>query len=220
MKSTTLPNEGDKKIKTGNFLDPRDENQYKWVKIGSQVWMAENLRYNAHESSPKSINGIWVYGNKCKNFQQTENYQTYGCLYDWDTALKCCPPGWHLPSDAEWTQLETYLIANGYNNDEKSTGNKIVKSLASTTTWLSCLNPGTIGNNLSANNKSGFTALPGGTRGYRGTFVSVGLGGYWWSGTEFNSSRAWNRTLTYNKANFRHHHCSKAYGLSVRCVRD
>jgi len=76
------------------------------------------------------------------------------------------PEGWHVPTDAEWTTLEEHLIANGYNYDGTTTGNKIAKAMASTTGWISSTAPGVPGNNQSSNNSSGFNALPEGNRSY------------------------------------------------------
>jgi len=87
----------DVQSKTGTFTDARDNHAYKWVRIGDQVWMAENLAYK-----PSSGN-YWAYNN------DQNNIAIYGYLYDWKTACNVCPSGWHLPSDAEWTKLRDYL---------------------------------------------------------------------------------------------------------------
>ena len=80
----------------GTFTDSRDGNTYKWIEIGNQIWMAENLNFHANS-------GCWVYDNN------PENADTYGRLYNWETARNVCPDGWHLPSDNEWKELEVYL---------------------------------------------------------------------------------------------------------------
>ncbi len=121
------------KLKDANtFTDPRDGHKYRWVKIGGQVWMAENLAFMPWVNPPKKQEyGIWVYdyeGEDVAEAKATENYQMYGCLYDWATAMALepkyleerwggdtvehqgiCPPGWHLPTDGEWKVLEKAL---------------------------------------------------------------------------------------------------------------
>ena len=93
---------------SGTFTDERDNHEYKWVRIGNQIWMAENLAYAPTVCGSTGNCGIYVY-----DYQGTgnygENYGLYGCLYDWETAQKVCPDGWHLPSDEEWMELEQFL---------------------------------------------------------------------------------------------------------------
>ena len=126
----TNPNEGNK---TGTFTDSRDNHVYKWVKIGDQTWMAENLTYKP--SSGK----YWAYDNN------ENNAATYGYLYDWETAKTIAPTGWHLPSQSEW---ETLVNSLGGKNKAYT---KLLES--GTQHW------GTPNN---ATNETGFTALPGG----------------------------------------------------------
>ena len=132
-------------IEYGSFTDSRDGKVYKTVTIGEQVWMAENLAYlpsvvgPATESYTAPYYYVYGYdGTSVATAKATTNYQTYGVLYNWPAALTACPSGWHLPSDAEWTQMKNYLIANGYNN--------IAISLASANGWQSSSNIGAIGN--------------------------------------------------------------------------
>ena len=120
-------------------------------------------------------------------------------MYNWYAVNtgKLAPAGWHVPTDAEWTELEEYLISNGYNWDGTTTSNKIAKSLASKGGWKLSSGEGNIGNDMTSNNRTGFSALPGGFRGYNGYFYSQGSYGYWWSATEGNASRAYYRYLYY-----------------------
>jgi uncharacterized protein (TIGR02145 family) len=140
---------------TGTFTDSRDDKIYKTVKIGEQVWMAENLAYK-----PTSGN-YWAYGNKAVNIA------VYGYLYDWQTAQNVCPNGWHLPSDTEWTVLIDYL------GGKDGAGGKLKE--AGTQHWKSP--------NTGATNEVGFSALPGGRSGSGEAFYSIGNSGYWWSAT-------------------------------------
>jgi uncharacterized protein (TIGR02145 family) len=149
----------------GTFTDPHDGNVYKTVKIGEQVWMAENLRYIPHVCPADEQGGIWVYGYNGHEISQakaTDNYKVYGCLYNWEKAKSACPFGWHLPTDNEW---KTLLYSHG---DVKFVGGKL-KSLAK---WESP--------NLGATNEFGFSALPGGGRSFRGSFILINFWGNWW----------------------------------------
>ena len=211
------------------FTDSRDGKVYKTVTIGEQVWMAENLAYlpsvvgPATESYTDPYYYVYGYdGTSVATAKATTNYQTYGVLYNWPAALSACPPGWHLPSDAEWTQLEEYLIANGYNYDGTTTGNQIAKSMANYSGWNTSSTVGAVGNTdyPEYRNKSGFTALPGGYRSNKGTFNGVGLNGNWWSSTRYPTNNAWYRRLYYNTSSVNSYNTNKDLGFSVRCVRD
>ncbi|MDD2297287.1 MAG: FISUMP domain-containing protein [Sphaerochaetaceae bacterium] len=219
------------------FTDSRDGIVYETVTIGEQVWMAENLAYLPSVVGPAtgSYTAPYYYvygydGTSVATAKATTNYQTYGVLYNWPAALTVCPPGWHLPSDEEWTELETYLANNGYNYDGSTGGDdiraKIAISMASATGWDAdnFAFAGTIGNTNAAydayRNKSGFTALPGGYRYVSGPFYRIGLSGYWWGSTQANSNYAWTRLLHYDSSYVYRAGTSKAYGFSVRCVRD
>jgi len=202
---------------------------YNTVQIGNQCWFKENLRttkYNDGTSITNiTNNSTWASttsGAYCCYSNSTSNCTTYGALYNWYavTTGKLCPSGWHVPSDAEWTTLTNYLSANS-TYWCGSNSNYIAKSLASTTLWSSSTNTCAIGNNLSTNNSTGFSALPGGGRyGSGGSFYDLGSFGYWWSSTEFDGSHAWNRYLFYDVANVLRFSNSKRYGFSVRCLRD
>ncbi len=208
--------------------------RYKIQKIGNQWWMAENLAYlpAVYPSSAESDTEprYYVYGyngtdvSAAKQFTVYYNfYTTYGVLYNWRAALAACPPGWHLPSDDEWTELENYLIANGFNYDGTITGNKIAKSMAATTNWrvYSTNNSsGMIGTNPSSNNKSGFSALPGGYHYISGQIGFEGQTGLWWSSTENFEFYAWSRGLHFDYSFVSRGYHKKEYGFSVRCVRD
>jgi len=179
----------------GTFTDPRDGKVYKTVKIGNQIWMAENLAYE-----PSSGN-YWAYDN------DNSNVETYGYLYDWETACDVCPDGWHLPTDAEWTELTDYLGENA-GGKLKATGT----IEAGTGLWDAP--------NTGATNETGFTALPGGYRDTNGTFLSIGYSGFWWSATESYTNNAWYRGMRYDDSDVNGLHLDKELGFSVRCLRD
>ena len=135
------------------------------------------------------------------------------------------PEGWHVPSDAEWTTLEEYLIANGYNYDGTTTGNKIGKAMASTTGWLSSTILGYPGNDQGTNNSSGFNAFPEGIRSYDifwddGSFGSEGYSAIFWSSTENDTDFAWDRILSNRYSYLNRNGNYKQSGFSVRFVRD
>ena len=213
----------------GSFSDSRDGHQYKTVTIGEQVWMAENLAYLHSVVGPATVSKTdpyyYVYDYYSTDVvaaKATTFYALYGVLYNWPAALTACPEGWHLPSDAEWTQLENYLIANGYNYDGSTEGNKIAKSMAANSGWTTSSYTGAVGNTdyPAYRNKSGFTALPGGYRDNNEPFYYFGNYGYWWSSTETDASYAWYRSLYSDLSGVIRLKFSKDYGFSVRCLRD
>jgi uncharacterized protein (TIGR02145 family) len=216
--------------KTGSVTDI-DGNVYQTVKIGNQVWTVENLRttkYNDGTPIPlvtdktawKNLHtpGYCYYNNT----SNADSIRKYGALYNWyavDTK-KLAPKGWHVPTYAEWTILENYLIANGYNWDGTTAVNKIAKSMAAKTDWRTAADAGDIGNDLTKNNRSGFSALPGGFRGDNGYFRVIGLYGYWWSATEIGASDAYFRYLGFGDAHLYRDGIRKSCGFSVRLLRD
>ena len=209
-------------------------NVYTTVTIGTQVWTVENLRvtrYNDSTAIPLvTDNTAWrllttpaycQYNNRTN----VDSIKKWGALYNWyvvDPAnvKKIAPAGWHVPTNAEWITMENYLIANGFNYDGITTGNKIAKSLAAKTDWAPDSTAGDIGMDLTINNWSGFSALPGGSRYSNGTCTNVGYYGYWWSATALDASTAYNRFLCYDNYNLSGYNNYKSFGFSVRLVRD
>jgi uncharacterized protein (TIGR02145 family) len=167
-------------------LDTRDGKKYKTVKIGNQTWMAENLKYVAS-------------GSKCYD-NKTEYCIMYGCLYDWETAKKVCPSGWHLPSDAEWDVLMTAVG-----------GKEVAGGKLKAKRWWS--------NNGNGTDEYGFTALPGGSGYHNGRFGGIGELSYWWSSTANGRGHA---VICGMSKYDERAECSYDDGnyLSVRCVRD
>ncbi|MCX6309152.1 MAG: fibrobacter succinogenes major paralogous domain-containing protein [Bacteroidia bacterium] len=213
---------------SGSVTD-MDGNVYTTVTIGTQTWMVENLKttkYSDGTSIPLVSDGTaWAALSTpgyCYYNNDAANKNIYGALYNWYAVNtgKLAPTGWHVPTDAEWTILENYLIANGYNYDGTTSGNKIAKALAASMLWNTSTTVGAIGNDLTKNNTSGFTALPGGYRYSNGTFYSIGNYGNWWSSTEYSTTSAWYRNLNCNYSNLNRSVSTKSYGFSVRCVRD
>jgi uncharacterized protein (TIGR02145 family) len=185
-----------KMIANAGDLTDLDGNVYHTVRIGNQVWMAENLRttkYNDSTEIPEdTTQASWgdattPYFCFYKNTSNADSKRKFGALYNWYVVgtNKLAPKGWHVPSQKEWYTLQNYLISNGYNWDETTSGNKIAKSLAERADWDNYPFQGTIGYDLAANNKSGFSALPaGGCQGYISyAFDEQGYGGSWWTST-------------------------------------
>ena len=203
----------------GTFIDKRDGHRYRWVKIGSQIWMEENLAYLPTVSPPDQGSYYdryyYVIGYVGKNIaaaKATENYQTYGVLYNWKSALTACPHGWHLPSDKEWQMLEIHLGISERKADAPGLrGTDEGEKMKSTSGWY---------NNGNGTNSSGFNALPGGYRGSNGSFSSLGRTGRWWSSAEISGSNAWDRNLFFGYHQVSRNGYDKSVGFSVRCIKN
>jgi len=199
---------------SGTFTDARDNQTYKWVKIGTQTWMAENLNLTEDIKA-----GFYVTLGTC--YLTEANCTKYGRLYSWTTAMDIdtkynqqmwngssvmrqgiCPSGWHLPSDGEWSTLMLYV--EGTNN---GTAGRYLKA---TSDW---------NNEGNGQDTYGFSALPGG---YRNTsnFLQVGNRGLWWSASEEDYIGARGRFMNYNIEKLDWDSFSKQYFLSVRCLKN
>ena len=202
-----------------------DGNVYQTVTIGTQEWMAENLRVTHYRNGDPiphvTDGGTWrglSSGAYCNYDNDGGNVSTYGRLYNWyavDDSRNIAPEGWHVPTDEEWKQLEMYLGMSQSEADDigyRGTyeGGKLKES--GTTHWA---DP-----NTGATNESGFTALPGGYRGYDGYFHHMGYHAYFWSSTERDSGNACGRGLYYGNAQVSRNYGDKRLGFSVRCVRE
>ena len=167
--------------------------------------------------------GAWAYYNNDPTKPRLYNWYAVMGIHDNDPNTpnkEFAPEGWHVPSDAEWTTLQNYLIANGYNYDGTTTENKIAKAMASTTGWRSSNEPGAPGNDQSLNNSSGFNAFPEGLRNNSGSLSNEGNYTFFWSSTENNSNIAWSHYLDYNYSFLFRYLFNKTFGFSVRFVRD
>jgi len=185
---------------TGTFTDYRNGKTYKTTKIGSQTWFAENLNYDAK-------------GSKCYN-NEPINCQKYGRLYNWSSAIKACPNGWHLPSNAEWDALSRFIDGkSGTSSPYKSeTAGKYLKAKSGWNSFEGMSGNGT--DNYS------FAALPGGVGNPDGKFSSIGNYGNWWSSTKYDDNRAYNRFKSYKHNNAGWESETKSKLFSVRCVKD
>jgi uncharacterized protein (TIGR02145 family) len=218
----------------GQGVTDIDGNFYNSVIIGNQEWMSQNLKTTKYcNGDILPINNNWSTGDWGNLTVGAWNFvdgsqNNYGKLYNWFAAVdsrNICPCNWHVPTDNEWTELENYLIANGFNYDETTTGNKIAKAMASQSNfWANPTNNvGAIGNNLLLNNSSGFNALPFGT-----TLVQYGynadLYAFWWTSNEWNIDNTYAiwRGLSYQD-NYLWSGApdigGKDVGFSIRCVK-
>ncbi len=201
-----------------------DGNVYQTVTIGSQVWMAENLKVTHYRNGDPILSvtdstwSVLTSGAYCGYNNGVNNVATYGMLYNWYAVAdprNIAPEGWHVPTDEEWKQLEMYLGMSQAQADETGwrgtdEGGKLKE--AGTTHWSSP--------NIGATNESGFSALPGGRRNTNGSFYYMGFVAYFWSSTEEGSDYVWLRYLIYGSSRVYRYNTSKHYGFSVRCVRD
>jgi uncharacterized protein (TIGR02145 family) len=195
-----------------------DGNSYDTVRIGTQTWMSENLnvsRFRNGDFIPEAkTEEEWIKAGEnkqpawCYYDNDTTNGVKYGKLYNWYAVIDLrglAASGWHIPSDSEWVILTDHI-----GDDEIKE-----KKLKSTTGWANY--EGQIGN---GNNKSEFSALPGGYRDQNGAFSSMSYGGNWWCLTENNTLEAWDRYFNSIIHDADRFSTNKGNALSVRCVKD
>jgi len=215
----------------GEFIDKRDGKKYKWVKIGNQIWMVENLAYE-----PKTSDGYYGYrywkegsNNSEKNKwfsiyeDNDQNLQTYGLLYTWEAVMNdersdsnvcgICPEEWHIPTDDDWKQLELALgMPQSELNKIYYRGTTEGAKLKSISGWSRQGN---------GTNESGFSALPMGYRHYiDGRFYNIRNYATFWSSTEVSNDQAWARYLSYENSQINRYYDSKKSAFAVRCVKD
>ncbi|OQA92902.1 MAG: hypothetical protein BWY27_00114 [Bacteroidetes bacterium ADurb.Bin234] len=223
---TDIPTES--KTVNFDFVECRDEdgNNYTVVKIGNQVWMAENLKTtkylngdNIATTIPSNLNigsetdpkYQWAY-NGAEN-----NVAKFGRLYTWHVIADSrgvAPVGWHLSTNDEWNTLKNYLASIGSDN---------AKSLSADSDWKYHASIGTIGHELSGNNFSGFTALPAGFRDVSGAYEEMTESELWWTTFNVNNTNARSQYLNFasgNSLGLAALDLPKAYGFSVRCVKN
>lgn len=204
---------GDKTINF-NFVECKDVdgNYYSTITIGNQVWMAENLKTSKYRNNiaitDKTNLSTWGTSTTeaLSDYATPTNSTTYGKLYNWyavSSPNNLAPAGWHIPSDADWTNLSDFFGGLNKAGDKlKENGNSH---------WLTA--------NTTATNETGFTALPGGSRSTDNTIYDIGSVGYWWSVTEgTTTNNAWYRSLSNQNGAVTRGYFSKSGGMSVRCL--
>jgi uncharacterized protein (TIGR02145 family) len=200
-------------------------NTYQWVKIGTQTWMAENLKtVNYADNTPitegKADTNVSYTAKYWFNYNDdAANKSIYGLLYTWAAAVKgntgsltipsglqgVCPNGWHMPSDGEWTLLYNFISTHGYSGNEGTT-------LKSTSGW----------NGGNGSDVFGFKALPAGFRLYSGTYSDLGNAGNFWSATTYdlNTNNGLRRYLLNSSIIINKDDYGKRNGFSIRCVKN
>ena len=203
---------------TYGSVSDAEGNDYKTIRIGTQTWMAENLRTTRYDNGdligttiPDSLN---IYQENEPKYQWAyegnESLVTvYGRLYTWyaiKDSRNVCPAGWHVPTVAEWTTLTDFL------GGESIAGGKLKEN--GFTHWYEWTDPNP------ATNESGFTALPGGYRYNGGVFYSISYEGFWWSSDGFDPEGGWGRNISYGTNNINAFGEYAKSGYSIRCVKD
>lgn len=192
-----------------------DGNVYKTIVVGTQTWMAENLKvtkYRTGEDIPVITDDMeWdslTSGAYCNPNFFSGSATGYGLLYNWysvNDSRNIAPSGWHVPTHSEWIILSEYL------GGKNIAGGKLKES--GTVHWKSP--------NNDATNETGFTALPSGCRNSDGYFSEMGTYAYFWTSTEANASLAWFRYLNYYYPKVQESYSyGKSCGFSVRCIKD
>lgn len=233
-------------IDSDTFVDSRDGKRYKWVKIGDQIWMAENLAYlpkvfPSHDVTDKAPR-YYVYGYEGTNVSKakaTENYSKYGVLYNWNAINQwdstsnsipsnvqgIAPEGWHIPSDAEWIQLVEYIIeTKGFYGTWENSWYGIGKHLKSTGVldngsglWMNAAD------SLQGTDFFGFNALPSGFVAHDlNTFLGLNYHCAFWSCSEYKPDERfrWQIDLNFERDDLIRHFGNKAQGSSLRCIKD
>jgi uncharacterized protein (TIGR02145 family) len=207
----------------GPGVTDQNGNTYATIVIGTQEWMAENLRSSTYANGdpiPNVTDGnVWgqLSTGAWAHYENDGTYENpYGKLYNWYAVAdprNVCPTGWHVPNDSEWNSLINFLDPSASGGDNTNTAGGKMKSTG--TQYWQAPNEG-------ATNESGFSGLPGGGRSNSGgNFGSLGGQALWWSASESGAEIAWERYLySYDATIFRDNNAPKTCGMSVRCLRD
>jgi uncharacterized protein (TIGR02145 family) len=229
--------QGVQRYADGTAIDQED-NTFEWINYGTQDWAIENAEVVTYRDGTvipevtyqavwsNLTTGAWCY---------YDNDPSKGKLYNWYAVAgihnessinnpslrkEFAPEGWRVPTDAEWTTLENYLIANGYNYDGTTSENKIAKAMASITGWNISTTIGATGNDQSKNNRSGFNAFPEGMRADNGVFYNEYFNALIWSSSESSTDKALSLNLRNSSSFIDSFDGNKRNGTAVRFVRD
>jgi uncharacterized protein (TIGR02145 family) len=246
---------------SGGIATDNDGNSYQTIVIGEQVWMIENLKTTKYrngdpipEIKDASEWGKLSTGAYCVYENYSDYANIYGNLYNWHTVndkRKIAPKGWHVPTTEEWKTLMTYVSDTYGNQTNSSTSGEnggagsslsrnnnyelIAKFLASTSLWDSTTIEETPGYNVTQNNQSGFSALPGGFRDIEGKYLNMGTNGRYWSSSDYEDIQLFNPdgtisegdptmsifiTINHDSKMVYQSGMAKGSGCSVRCLKD
>jgi|WetSurMetagenome_2_1015567.scaffolds.fasta_scaffold119888_3 uncharacterized protein (TIGR02145 family) len=209
------------------ITDVRDGKTYNTVLIGTQCWMMANLNFGKSILTSQNQTNNDTIEKYCYN-DEAVNCDVYGALYQWDEMMNyaassnsnpsgrqgICPAGWHIPSDAEWCQMNLYLdptyTCSWFGYSGADAGGKLKE--AGTIHWASP--------NAGATNSSGFTGLPGGGRYPDGTSQDLAYFAYFWSSSSSFSQDIWYMILASTSPQEGRYSNSRTFGFSIRCVKD
>ena len=182
---------------SGHFVtDLRDGQIYRTTKVGNQLWLAENFRFNSSDS--------YAYANSLSNVER------YGRLYTWSKAKFIAPPGWHLPTREDFRILANFCVSNNI----KDIGSALKSNSPD---WKQA---GLFGEGVPGNNALGFSAIPGGCRTSAGVFNYLGNFCYFWCADEHDADRAYSIHLRYFNGDVQEIATRKECAFSVRFVKD
>lgn len=184
------------------FLDTRDNKEYKTVRIGMQIWFAENFAY-LPQVDTINVSVYGYKGNSVKKAKTDSSYQKYGALYSWEFANKLAPQGWRLPTDADWQQLEKEIGIN--------------KATVNTIGWRG---DNKEANHLKPDGKTRFNILFGGWRTDYGEFKFLEQHANFWCADNYDTERAYERLIGVRNGKIGREYGNKGCGFSVRYVRD
>lgn len=224
----------DENLETGGTVEDIDGNTYQTVRIGSQVWMVENLRTSKYlngdlipyVSEDNEWKGLTT-GAYCNYNNDTNMGDKFGKLYNWhvvNDSRRIAPEGWHVPTVSDWETLMSYT--------ESKIGPSITaaKTMAANVEWMKSDTIGAIGNDLSKNNSTGFSALPAGYRKHDGMYYRLSESTTWWSSDVLPESylptkggrsvHLYNHISTTYKIGVRVGHDDFNQGSSIRCIKN
>jgi uncharacterized protein (TIGR02145 family) len=186
----------------GVFVDPRDNREYKTIKIGSQIWFAENFAY-LPQIDTINISVYGYKGNSISESKSTSSYKQFAALYSWEFANKLAPEGWRLPTDADWQQLEREI--------------GISSELVNTIGWRGTNNEV---EKLKQGGKAGFNIVFGGWKTDYGEFKFQGQHANFWCADSYDNERAFERLFGVKNQKIGREYGNKGCGFSVRYVKD